>query len=102
MLNDYFGISSEWVNWYLDFESNSFWLRDFGPLFVRDVVDGSLSIEDAHYYPERPGDDEMPKDFASRIDAPVSDFDLFFEGGNFLPTRFGRASDSMSYLWMQT
>jgi len=47
MLNDYFGISSEWVNWYLDFESDSFWLRDFGPLFVRDVVDANPQVDEA-------------------------------------------------------
>jgi agmatine/peptidylarginine deiminase len=89
MLQDTFGIPPEFVHWYLDFASDSFWLRDFGPLFVRDIEDGALSIEDAKYYPYRFNDDAMPTDFAARIGVPVSDFDLYFEGGNFLPNGGG-------------
>lgn len=89
MLQTYMGIPPLWVNWYLDAPSDSFWLRDYGPLFVRDVHDGDLSIEDAHYYPGRPNDDLIPQDFAARIGVPVSEFDLYFEGGNFLPNGGG-------------
>jgi agmatine/peptidylarginine deiminase len=89
MLQTYMGIPPDLVHWYVDFASDSFWLRDFGPLFVRDVEDGDLSIEDAWYYPGRPFDDAMPRDFAARIGVPVSDFDLYFEGGNFLPNGGG-------------
>jgi agmatine/peptidylarginine deiminase len=89
MLQTWMGIPPGWVNWYLGAPSDSFWLRDYGPLFVRDVDDGDLSIEDAHYYPGRPNDDLIPQDFAARIGVPVSDFDLYFEGGNLLPNGGG-------------
>lgn len=59
------------------------------PALRADVEDGALSIEDAWYYPERPNDDLMPRDFAGRIGVPVSGFDLYFEGGNFLPNGGG-------------
>jgi agmatine/peptidylarginine deiminase len=83
------GVSPDQVHWYLDFASDSFWVRDFGPFFVREIETGDLSIEDAWYYPQRPNDDAMPRDFATRIGVPVSDFDLYFEGGNFLPNGGG-------------
>ena len=89
MLQTGYGISPDQVQWYQEFETDSFWLRDFGPFFVRDVASDALSVEDAKYYPGRPHDDAQPRDFAERIDVPVSDFDLYYEGGNFLPNGGG-------------
>lgn len=89
MLHAYMGIPPAAVDWYLGAPSDSFWLRDYGPMFVRDIDDGDLSIEDAWYYPGRPNDDLIPADFAARIGVPVSDFELYFEGGNFLPNGGG-------------
>ena len=78
------------VEWIQDFETDAMWLRDFGPLFVRNEK-RKLSIEDALYYPGRPLDDAQPRDFANRFNPPipVSDFNLYFEGGNFLPNGNG-------------
>jgi agmatine/peptidylarginine deiminase len=89
MLQTWMGIPSDWVSWYLDVPSDAFWVRDYGPFFVRDIATSDLTIEDARYYPGRPNDDAMPVDFAARIGVPASDFDLFFEGGNFLPNGGG-------------
>lgn len=89
MLETYLGVPPDQVSWYLDYATDSFWVRDFGPLLVRDTTTGDLSVEDALYFPFRPNDDAMPVDFASRIGVPVSDFDLYFEGGNFLPNGGG-------------
>ena len=73
------------VHWYVDFATDSFWIRDYGPFFVREIENpDNLSIEDAKYYPNQPNDDALPKDLAAKIDVPVSDFDLNFTGGNFL------------------
>ena len=66
--------------------TNAFWLRDFGPMFVRDVVDSALRIRDPRYYWNRQLDDNQPIDFAQRIAAPISEFPLRFEGGNFKRT----------------
>ncbi|MGR8930718.1 MAG: agmatine deiminase family protein [Gammaproteobacteria bacterium] len=78
------------VEWIQDFETDAMWLRDFGPLFVRDDLH-HLAIEDAKYYPGRPHDDAQPVDFANRFDPPipVSEFNLYFEGGNFLANGSG-------------
>ena len=78
----------ELVEWIQDFQTDAMWLRDFGPLFVRDDLN-DLSIEDPLYYPGRPLDDAQPKDFAERLHLPISDFNLYFEGGNFLPNGGG-------------
>ncbi|MGA1839069.1 MAG: agmatine deiminase family protein [bacterium] len=89
MLERQEGISADEVYWIQDFETDAFWIRDFGPLFVRDIETQELSIEDPLYYPGRPLDDAEPADFASRIGVPLSEFNLYFEGGNFLPNGGG-------------
>ena len=83
------GISQEQVIWIQDFVTDAFWLRDFGPFFVADENFRSLSIEDALYYPGRPLDDDQPRDFAARFGYPIQDFNLYYEGGDFLPNGTG-------------
>lgn len=82
-------VSANAVEWIQGVPTDAFWLKDYGPLFVRDTITRDLSIEDAWYYPSRPNDDAMPVDFAARVSAPVSDLRLYFEGGNFLPNGDG-------------
>ena len=89
MLEEQEDISAEDVHWIQDFKTDAFWIRDFGPFFVRDIDSQELSIEDALYYPGRSFDDAQPADFASRIEVPFSSFNLYFEGGNFLPNGGG-------------
>jgi agmatine/peptidylarginine deiminase len=91
MVEDAAGISGDDVYWIQDYETDAFWIRDFGPLFVRDIKTQKLSIEDPLYYPLRPSDDAQPVDFAGRIGVPFSEFNLYFEGGNFLPNGGGLA-----------
>ena len=83
------GIALDNVEFIQGVPTNAFWMRDFGPLFVRNREGGDLSIRDPHYYPNRPKDDAQPAEFAARIDVPVADFPLSFEGGNFLPNGGG-------------
>jgi len=83
------GIAMGQVEWIQDFATDAFWLRDFGPFFVSHESTNELSIEDAKYYPGRVFDDAQPKDFANRYNYPISDLDLFYEGGNFLPNGGG-------------
>lgn len=88
MLAEYEGVAENEVVW-MQLPLDSIWIRDYGPLFVRDLAGGNLSIEDPLYYPQAPWDDAQPADFAARIGAPLSDFNLYFEGGNFLPNGGG-------------
>ena len=83
------GISAEQIRWIQDYETDAFWLRDFGPFFVSDFNYRNLSIEDTLYYPSRPFDDAQPKDFAARYQYPINDLNLYYEGGNFLPNGTG-------------
>lgn len=85
----YTGISRTRVNWFQGYRFDAFWIRDFGPLFVRDAVSQDLLLEDALYYPDRPRDDAQPADFARRLDLPLSRLNLRIEGGNFAPNGGG-------------
>jgi len=93
MLKEKEGLSQKEIKkhvfWIQDFETDAFWLRDFGPFFVADEDYQELSIEDALYYPGRQHDDDQPKDFAKRYEYPIRDLNLYYEGGNFLPNGGG-------------
>lgn len=97
MLEAHERVSADDVEWIQGVPANSIWLKDYGPLFVRDIATRDLSIEDAKYYSNRPRDDVIPRDFAARVSVPVSDLGsefannlgLYFEGGNFLPNGDG-------------
>ncbi|MDX1810745.1 MAG: agmatine deiminase family protein, partial [Gammaproteobacteria bacterium] len=89
MLQEKEGIGSDEVTWIQNFKTDAFWMRDFGPFFVSDTNDETLSIVDAKYYPGRPNDDAQPEDFALRYEYPLEKLDLYYEGGNFLPNGNG-------------
>ena len=89
MLEDREGVAPTAVTWIQGAPTDTFWIRDFGPLFVREANSLVLSIEDPKYYPGRDYDDTQPAEFASRLGIPHSQFSLNFEGGNFLPNGTG-------------
>lgn len=90
MLAQATGVDADAPYWIQGFATNAFWMRDFGPLFVRARAgDRALAIEDPRYYSTRPQDDAQPADFAARIATPISEFPLSYEGGNFLPNGGG-------------
>ena len=84
MLKEEHGIDPDAVVWIQDYDTDAFWMRDFGPLAVREKSTQVLSLEDPIYYVDRPYDDAMPVDFATRFEIPITDFNLNFEGGNLL------------------
>lgn len=84
MLEDEQGVAPGQVQWIQGVPTDAMWIRDFGPMFVRGRDSGALSIEDAKYYRGRDNDDVQPVDFGARVGLPVSDFNLYFEGGNLL------------------
>jgi agmatine/peptidylarginine deiminase len=83
------GIGLDLVHFIQGVPTNAFWIRDFGPLFVRDRDTHALAVRDPKYYSGRPHDDAQPTEFAARIGVPVEPFPLRFEGGNFLPNGGG-------------
>ena len=89
MLERAYQIDLDRVHFILGVPSDAFWTRDYGPLFVRDRDDATQSVRDPRYYPHRPNDDEMPSDFAARLNLELRPFPVAFEGGNFLPNGGG-------------
>jgi len=60
------------------------WIRDFGPLFVRDWK-GRISIVDTFYDAlDRPNDDVVPETLGKAIGIRVAHFPITLDGGNIL------------------
>ena len=68
---------------FIHIETNSCWIRDYAPLFVR-TPDDSLVAIDMNYYADRTFDDDFPTAFAENQRLPRYDLDLFIEGGNIM------------------
>lgn len=65
------------------------WVRDFGPLFVRQA-DGSLGIVDPHFSrPGREREDHLPRYLAGYFRLPLTEMPLVLEGGNLLSNGCG-------------
>ena len=63
---------------------DSHWIRDYGPLFVRDWK-GRLAIIDATYDAlDRPKDDEVPTALGKAVGIRVVRFPIILDGGNIL------------------
>lgn len=63
--------------------SESIWMRDYGPHFV--WVNGTLTIADSHYYPNRFRDNYQPALIAEELGMEKADQGLYYSGGNFQP-----------------
>jgi agmatine/peptidylarginine deiminase len=64
--------------------TDSIWMRDYGPHFV--FQDGTLSIVDSHYYPQRQLDNFIPTLLAEdEFGMPSDHIGLYYSGGNFMP-----------------
>jgi agmatine deiminase len=61
---------------------DSIWMRDYGPLFVKDAR-GDLEVVDLSYYPERPNDDAIPARVARERGLASKRLRLYWEGGNY-------------------
>lgn len=89
LLEDVEGIDANRVHWIRGRSTDGFWIRDFGPLFVRGVVSDTLSIQDPRYYDTRPLNDGRPVELARDLGVEVGEFPVNLEGGNFLPNGGG-------------
>ena len=68
---------------------DTIWMRDYGPLFVKDL-NGDQRIVDPRYYWGRFQDDVLPTRLASWFDIPVSRPPIDMEGGNYQSDGAGR------------
>jgi len=76
-------LSAECVR-FIESPTNTIWMRDFGPVFVRNS-DGSLGVFDPDYgKPLRAMDDAVPLAVAAEFDVPIIETPLIWQGGNLL------------------
>nr|MDK2851084.1 agmatine deiminase [Candidatus Cloacimonadota bacterium] len=73
--------------------TDSYWTRDYGPLFVYDG-EGEYSIVDFLYNRPRPNDNMIPELFAAEFDLPYFGMDLYQTGGNYMTDGLGTAVQS--------
>ena len=92
------GVDTDNVD-YLDVNTNSIWMRDYGQNTIyRDDVD-SLYLVDWIYNRPRPDDDAYPEMLADYLNLDIyqtseSPYDLLATGGNFMSDGFGTAFSS--------
>ncbi len=77
---------------------DSVWLRDYGPMILRDA-NGQRAVGDAEYYWDRPNDDEFPRIYASFRGWPRVAVGIGYEGGNFMSDERGTGFSSNGVLW---
>ena len=72
---------------YLQIATDSFWTRDFGPMFIRFKDSGRQAegiVDFAYYWGSNPLDDAFPANLANAWSMKNFPVDLYFEGGNFM------------------
>jgi agmatine deiminase len=80
------GVPLNKVTWRVE-NTDSVWLRDYGPQFLVAQDGSKQAIADFHYYSSRPADDEIPAKIAQWQNIPVVDRQtgrntVYTEGGN--------------------
>jgi agmatine deiminase len=78
-------VSIDHVEWIVE-NTDSVWLRDYGPQFLYAVDGPQWGVADFHYYDSRPADDDTPLAVADLFDLPVVNRQtrriVYTEGGN--------------------
>ncbi|PZQ13499.1 MAG: hypothetical protein DI564_11450 [Rhodanobacter denitrificans] len=64
-------------------ESDSAWIRDYGPRFIDDAGRRSISDHVYNYAAGRPNDDRVPQAVAAQWSEAIYDLPLYHGGGNF-------------------
>ncbi len=72
-------------------QTNSIWIRDYGPFGFYYGEDDELAFLDIQYYPSRPLDNEVPVWLANHMGIDVYTSNLYDEGGNQMFDGFGHA-----------
>ncbi|MFU8803031.1 MAG: agmatine deiminase family protein, partial [Bradymonadaceae bacterium] len=76
------GVPTENVKFF-EFQNDSFWTRDFGPITVA-LEDGSAAMIGAEYFPDRRRDDAIPTLMGRYFELDTYRPPLATEGGNFM------------------
>ncbi len=72
--------------------TNSFWTRDYGPLFV--ATQDEIAIVDFPYNRPRPDDNNVPNAFANYSGITRYGMDVVHTGGNYMSTGYGQAAST--------
>jgi len=79
------GVPTSHILWVTE-QTNSVWMRDYGPNFIYESDGPRWGVVDFHYYNSRPADDDTPLVIASAMNVPVMDRQfsnvVHTEGGN--------------------
>lgn len=78
---------------------DSVWMRDYGPIVLKDTVTGERKVADLLYYPGRYQDDRFPRAYASYRGWQRVAVNLYYEGGNFMTDGRGLGMSSQGVLW---
>lgn len=87
------GVSDGHVRWVID-NTQTIWIRDYGPTFLHEVGGDRWGVADFHYYDNRPQDDDTPLFVAGATGVPVMNRQtgpsaVYTEGGNMNHDRLG-------------
>lgn len=86
------GINSAPFSFY-EVETDSIWVRDYGPWFILDG-DGMFGLIDTKYNRPRPNDDQVPLFIAQQLGVPYYQPGLVHTGGNYYNDALGNAFSS--------
>ncbi|MFT7624840.1 MAG: agmatine/peptidylarginine deiminase, partial [Myxococcota bacterium] len=76
------GVSSAGLN-YFNMDTDSIWMRDYGPLSVR-APDGTVAFVDPRYYHQRVFDDALPTKIGNEFGINIYRQPLQWEGGTYI------------------
>lgn len=78
---------------------DSVWMRDYGPIVLKDSGTGERKVADLVYYPGRNDDDRFPRAYASYRGWSRVAVNISYEGGNFATDGRGQGMSSQGVLW---
>ncbi len=79
---------------------NSTWIRDYGPVIIRDGIGVRTLIDTKYSNGSRPLDDRMPQTIAQIANVPLEKTPLYLEGGNLLSNGQGLyLSTKVMFAW---
>ncbi|MDR2010610.1 MAG: agmatine deiminase family protein [Bacteroidales bacterium] len=77
---------------FINSQIDSYWTRDYSPLFIEYSEDRKIGLVDFPYNRPRPNDDDIPSLFGSFFEADVFGMDLTHTGGNYMTDGLGVAA----------
>lgn len=94
------GVDMSNIN-YITATTDSYWTRDFGPIFIIDGND-EFGITDFIYNRPRPYDDDFMEVIANHFDINLFSMNMIHTGGNFMADGYGTAASTTLLLTENT